>query len=76
MSVRGRGKRSSKSVEEEQEGEEEEEDEVEQIEIDRVGKEEENLSLKLRAEEQWMRRCDVITINGGIDFLQKVSTDV
>ena len=75
MSVRGRGKRSSKSVEEEQEGEEEE-DEVEQIEIDRVGKEEENLSLKLRAEEQWMRRCDVITINGGIDFLQKVSTDV
>ena len=73
MSVRGRGKRSSKSVEEEQEGEEEE---VEQIEIDRVGKEEENLSLKLRAEEQWMRRCDVITINGGIDFLQKVSTDV
>ena len=75
MSVRGRGKRSSKSVEEEQE-EKEEEEEVEQIEIDRVGKEEENLSLKLRAEEQWMRRCDVITINGGIDFLQKVSTDV
>ena len=72
MSVRGRGKRSSKSVEEEQQ----EEEEVEQIEIDRVGKEEENLSLKLRAEEQWMRRCDVITINGGIDFLQKVSTDV
>ena len=74
MSVRGRGNRSSKSVEEEQQ--EEEEEEVEQIEIDRVGKEEENLSLKLRAEEQWMRRCDVITINGGIDFLQKVSTDV
>ena len=70
MSVRVRGKRLSKGVDED---EEEEVEEVgDRVEIARVGMEEE----KLRAVEQLKRRCDVITINDGIGFLQKVSTDV
>ena len=48
------------------------EEEGDRMEIGRVGMEEE----KLRAEEQLNRRCDVITIKGGISFLQKMSTDV
>ena len=71
MSVRVRGKRSSKGVDDEEE--EEDEDEAERVEIDGVVKEEEQ---KLGAEEERKRRCDVITINGGVGFLQKVSTDV
>ena len=67
MSVRVRGKRSSKGVDEE-----EVEEVGDRVEIGRVGMEEE----KLRAEEQLNRRCDVITIKGGISFLQKMSTDV
>ena len=69
MSLRVRGKRSSKGVDEE---EGDEEDEGEGVEIDGVMKGEE----KLGAEEEQMRRCDVITINGKVGFLQKVSTDV
>ena len=67
MSVRVRGKRSSKRADLE-----EKEEEGEQVEIGRVGKEEE----KLRSEEQQRRKCDLISINGGAGFLQKVSTDV
>ena len=65
MSLRVRGKRSSKGMDEE-------EDEGEKVEIGGVGKEEE----KVGAEEERKRRCDVIAINGGVGFLQKVSTDV
>ena len=65
-----RGKRSPKAVE--LDAEEEKKEEGEEVEIGEVGKEEE----KLRAEEKQTRRCDVITINGGVGFLQKVSTDV
>ena len=69
MSLRVRGKRSSKGVDEE---EGDEEDEGKGVEIEGVRKEGE----KLGAEEEQMRRCDVITINGKVGFLQKVSTDV
>ena len=73
MSVRVRGKRSSNGKDDEEDEEEEEvEEEGDRMEIGRVGMEEE----KLRAEEKLNRRCDVITIKGGIGFLQKVSTDV
>ena len=72
MSVRVRGKRSSKGVDEDEDEEEEVEEVGDRVEIGRVGMEEE----KLRAEEQLNRRCDVITIKGGIGFLQKVSTEV
>ena len=72
MSVRVRGKRSSKGVDEDEDEEEEVEEVGDRVEIGRVGMEEE----KLRAVEQLKRRCDVITIKGGISFLQKMSTDV
>ena len=77
MSLRVRGKRSSKEIKEE-EGVEEMDMEIDKEENDehaiiaRIGNESENKVV----EKQNRRTCDIITINGRVDFLQKVSTDV
>ena len=76
MSLRVRGKRSSKEIKEE-EGVEEMDMEIDKEENDehaiiaRIGNESE---IKV-VEKQNRRTCDIITINGRVD-LQKVSTDV
>ena len=76
MSLRVRGKRSSKEIKEE-EGVEEMDMEIDKEENDehaiiaRIGNESENKVV----EKQNRRTCDIITINGRVD-LQKVSTDV
>ena len=75
MSLRVRGKQSSKEIKEE-EGVEEMDMEIDKEEntviIDRIGNESENKVV----EKQNRRTCDIITINGRVGFLQKVSTDV
>ena len=76
MSLRVRGKRSSKEIKEE-EGVAEMDMEIDKEENDehaiiaRIGNESENKVV----EKQNRRTCDIITINGRVD-LQKVSTDV
>ena len=76
MSLRVRGKRSSKEIKEEEgvaemDMEIDKEENNEHVIIARIGNESENKVV----EKQNRRTCDIITINGGVD-LQKVSTDV
>ena len=77
MSLRVRGKRSSKEIKEEK-GVEEMDMEIDKEENDehaiiaRIGNESENKLV----EKQNRRTFDIITVNGRVDFLQKVSTDV
>ena len=77
MSLRVRGKRSSKEIKEEEGVEEmdmeiDKEENTEHVIIARIGNESENKVV----EKQNRRTCDIITINGRVGFLQKVSTDV
>ena len=77
MSLRVRGKRSSKEIKEEEGVAEmnleiDKEENNEHVIIARIGNESENKVV----EKQNRRTCDIITINGRADFLQKVSTDV
>ena len=77
MSLRVRGKRSSKEFKEEEGVEEmdmeiDKEEHTEHVIIARIGNESENKVV----EKQNRRTCDIITINGRVGFLQKVSTDV
>ena len=76
MSLRVRGKRSSKEIKEEEgvaemDMEIDKEENNEHVIIARIGNESENKVV----EKQNRRTCDIITINGRVD-LQKVSTDV
>ena len=78
LRVRGKGKRSASKEIKKEEGVEEmdmeidKEENTEHVIIARIGNESENKVV----EKQNRRTCDIITINGRVGFLQKVSTDV